>query len=86
MKTNTQKRLSFYRFAMSLSMGLIWASLFFWITDTHAIGTLERMHCDYIFSEYAFTQIDRADYPRCESRFDYLTKRYLNNNYFLWAK
>lgn len=36
MKTNTQKRLSFYRFAMSLSMGLIWASLFFWITDTHA--------------------------------------------------
>ena len=38
MKTNTQRRASFFRFIMSLSMGLIWASLFFWITDAHALS------------------------------------------------
>lgn len=51
------------------------------VTEANAISYLEREYCDYVFSEYAFTQIDRADYPRCEKRFDYLTKRYFTNNY-----
>lgn len=51
------------------------------VTEANAISYLEREFCDYVFSEYAFTQIDRADYPRCEKRFDYLTKRFQSNFY-----
>ena len=38
MKTNTQKRLSFFRFAMSLAVALSVWSVFFTITDTHALS------------------------------------------------
>lgn len=71
---------------MSASIALFGASIFFFVTDSHAMSHLERLRCDYIFSEYAFTQIDRSDYPECGKRFDYLTKRYFNNNYSVWSK
>lgn len=38
MKTNTQLRASFYRFAMSASMALFGASIFFFVTDSHAMS------------------------------------------------
>lgn len=76
MKTNTQYIISFFRFAMSLACTLFLATIYLQVSDTHAMSHIERLRCDYIFSEYAFTQIDRADYPECEKRFIYLTKRY----------
>ena len=53
------------------------------IPKTNAMTQLERLRCDYIFSEYAFTQVDRKDFPECSKRFDYLTKRYQSNFYSL---
>lgn len=38
MKTNIQKRLSFFRFAMSLAIALSVWSVFFTITDTNAMS------------------------------------------------
>lgn len=64
-----------------LALTTLIAILLLNISETQAMSYLERKHCDYIFSEYAFTQIDRSEYPRCEKRFDYLTKRYFTNNY-----
>lgn len=81
MKTNIQYRISFFRFAMSLACTLFLATIYLQVSDTHAMSHLSRLRCDYIFSEHAFTEVDRADYPECVSRFDYLTKRYFTNNY-----
>lgn len=69
------------RIILILALSIMATTGYMKVTEANAISYLERQFCDYVFSEYAFTQIDRADYPRCESRFDYLTKRYFTNNY-----
>ena len=69
-----------------LLIGALALSTIYFYNESHAISHLERLRCDYIFSEYAFTQIDRADYPECGKRFDYLTKRYFTNHYQLWRQ
>ena len=74
---NSPKRI-IYILALSFALSALIMSLH----DTHALSYLERQRCDYVFSEYAFTQIDRKDYPECSKRFDYLTKRYMTENYF----
>lgn len=74
MKTNIRRIM--ISFALSLMLTTSWMTY-----DTHAMSQLHRLHCDYVFSSYATTQIDRKDYPRCEKRFDYLTKMYFTNNY-----
>ena len=65
----------------TLIIGALAFSTAYFYNESHAMGTLERLHCDYVFSNYAFTEVNRADYPRCEKRFDYLTKRFQSNSY-----
>lgn len=67
---------------MSFAIALMIMTAYMSFTsESHAMSTLERLHCDYVFSSYASTQIDQRDYPNCSKRFEYLTKRYINNYY-----
>lgn len=74
------------KFLYSLSLAIASTALFmqYIAVDAHALSYLERQRCDYVFSEYAFTQVDRKDYPECSKRFDYLTKRFQSNFYSVW--
>lgn len=66
-----------YHFMFSLALAIMGMTAYMSFTsESQAMTFLERKHCDYIFSSYASTQIDRKDYPRCEKRFIYLTKIY----------
>lgn len=73
---NSPKRIIYF-----LALAFASSALFMSLHDTHAMPQLVRLRCDYVFSEYAFTQIDRKDYPECSKRFDYLTKRFQSNFY-----
>lgn len=52
MKTNTQLRCSFYRFAMSLSTALLICTALLWITDTHAMTPVQNvLSCEKAFND-----------------------------------